>query len=61
MVCDVSMPTSPPDTRPPHTGQKLRTDSPPRNDGGRTCRFAALKLTASLEKPVNGMKPPPAS
>jgi hypothetical protein len=58
-VNEMSLPTTPPNTKLPQTGQELRTASPP---------FAAfvvygsvrpLKRTALLAKPMNGINPEP--
>jgi len=58
-VKESSLPTSPPNTRLPQTGQKLRTASPPVAAFERNCRVSPLKRTALLAKPMKGMKPEP--
>ncbi len=59
MVCCSSSPTMPPKTNPPQAGQKLRTDSPPRNDAHLNCRAGPLMRTLDAAKPMNGTKPDP--
>ena len=43
----------------PHTAQELRTASPPLAAFDRNSRVSPLKLTASRENPMKGMKPEP--
>jgi hypothetical protein len=54
-----SLPTSPPKTRLPQTGQELRTASLPLAALVVNFRVGPLKRTALLANPMKGMKPEP--
>jgi hypothetical protein len=53
------LPTSPPKTKLPQTGQKLRAASVPLADFDLNIRVWPLKRTALLGNPIKGTKPEP--
>src|SRR5262249_49011076 len=59
IVNDLSLPTTPPTTKLPHTGQELRTASPPFAAFVVYCSVRPLKRTALLAKPMNGINAEP--
>jgi hypothetical protein len=53
------LPTSPPNTRLPQTGQELRTASPPLADLDANCRVGPLNRMLLLANPMQGTNPEP--